>query len=256
MRLFAMAGLLVASGCWAQEPTPSPQQPPAQIQEPAAPPAQKEPLTVPVGTRIPLTLANPIRTKTARSGDSVRAATAFPVTVGTEEMIPPGTFVEGSLERVIKKDASGQPALQVHFTRIVFANGYAVALDGAMVQARAVTPGNSSPEVSASTGQTVASNETGTGLGNALGGGMGFQQQPPTPTLPPLPPLPGPHYGPIIGAAVGSAAVGVLLAVFAHRHRYDNALFDAGWQFEMVLQSPLFLDADKVATAIAIPSVQ
>src|SRR5580693_371546 len=210
MRLFAMAGLLVATGCWAQEPTPSPQQPPTQVQEPAAPPAQKEPLIVPAGTRIPLTLANPIRTKTARPGDSVRAATAFPVTVGTEEMIPPGTFVEGSLERVIKKDASGQPALQVHFTRIVFANGYAVALDGAMVQARAVTPGNSSPEVSASTGQTVASNETGTGLGNALGGGMGFQQQPPTPTLPPLPPLPGPHYGPIIGAAVGSAAVGVL----------------------------------------------
>jgi hypothetical protein len=256
MRLIAMAGLLIASGCWAQEPTPSSQQSPAQVQEPAAPPAQKEPLIVPAGTRIPLTLANPIRTKTARPGDSVRAATAFPVTVGTEEMIPPGTFVEGSLERVIKKDASGQPALQVHFTRIVFANGYAVALDGAMVQARAVTPGNSSPEVSASTGQTVASNETGTGLGNALGGGMGFQQQPPTPTLPPLPPLPGPHYGPIIGAAVGSAAVGVLLAVFAHRHRYDNALFDAGWQFEMVLQSPLFLDADKVATAIAIPSVQ
>ena len=253
MRLIAMAGLLIASGCWAQETTPSPQQSPTQVQEPAAPPAQKEPLIVPAGTRIPLTLANPIRTKTARPGDAVRAATAFPVTVGTEEMIPPGTFVEGSLERVSKKDASGQPALQVHFTRIVFANGYAVALDGAMVQARASTPGNGSPGVSAAGGQVAASTETGTGLSNAFAGGMGFQQ-PPTP--PPLPPLPGPHYGPIIGAAVGSAAVGVLLAVFAHRHRYDDALFDSGWQFEMVLQSPLVLDADKVAAAIAIPSAQ
>src|SRR5580693_4773608 len=198
MRLFAMAGLLVATGCWAQEPTPSPQQPPTQVQEPAAPPAQKEPLIVPAGTRIPLTLANPIRTKTARPGDSVRAATAFPVTVGTEEMIPPGTFVEGSLERVTKKDASGQPALQVHFTRIVFANGYAVALDGAMVQSRAGTPGNGSPEVPAAGGQVAASNETDTGMRDGFGGGMGFQQ-PPTPTPPPLPPLPGPHYGPIIG---------------------------------------------------------
>jgi hypothetical protein len=205
---------------------------------------------------MPLTLANPIRIKTARPGDAVRAATAFPVAVGTQEMIPPGTFVEGSLERVIKKDASGQPGLQVHFTRMVFANGYAVVLDGAMVRAKAIKPGNGSKELSAASGQIVAGNETGTSLGEQFGGGMGLQQQPPTPTLPPLPPLPGPHYGPIIGAAVGSAAVAVLLAVFAHRHRYDNAFFDAGWQFEMVLQSPLFLDADKVATAIAIPSVQ
>jgi hypothetical protein len=255
MRLMAMAGLLIASGCWAQEPTPSSQQPAAQVQEPVASPAQKEPLLVPAGTRIPLTLANPIRIKTVRPGDAVRAATAFPVTIGTQEMIPPGTFVEGSLERVIKKDASGQPALQVHFTRIVFANGYAVALDGAIVQAKASTPSNGPAEVSASTSQVVASNETGTGLGSAFGIEMGFQQQPP-PTLPPLPPLPGPHYGPIIGVAAGSAAVAVLLAVFGHRHRYDDALFDSGWQFEMVLQSPLLLDADKVAAAIAIPSAQ
>jgi hypothetical protein len=253
MRLIAMAGLLIASSCWSQEPTPSPQQPPALAQEPAAPPPEKAQLIVPAGTRIPLTLANPIRTRTARPGDSVRAATAFPVTVGTQEMIPPGTFVEGSLERVIKKDASGQPGLQVHFTRIVFANGYAVELDGAMAQARAGTPGKGSQDVSASREQTAASSETGTGLGNGLGGGLGFQQ-PPTPTLPPLPPLPGPHYGPIIGAADGSAAVAVLLGVFAHRHRNDDALFDAGWQFEMVLQSPLLLDADKIAAAIALPS--
>lgn len=252
MRLIAMAGLLVASGCWAQEPTPSSQQPAAQVQEPSAPPAQKEPLIVPVGTRIPLTLANPIRIRTARPGDAVRAAAAFPVTVGTQEMIPPGTFVEGSLERVTKKDASGQPALQVHFTHIVFANGYAVELDGAMVQARASTPGNGSPENSASTGQIAVSNGTSTGPGNVFDGGMSFQQQPP----PTLPPLPGPHYGPIIGVAAGSAAVAILAVVFGHRHRYDDALFDSGWQFEMVLQSPLLLDADKVAAAIAIPSAQ
>jgi hypothetical protein len=56
--------------------------------------------------------------------------------------------------------------------------------------------------------------------------------------------------------AVGSAAVTILAVVFGHRHRYDNALFDSGWQFEMVLQSPLLLDADKVAAAIAIPIAQ
>jgi hypothetical protein len=251
MRLFALAGLFTASVCWAQEPVSSPQQPPSQVQEQTAPAAQKEQLIVPAGTRIPLTLANPIRTRTARPGDSVRAATAFPVTVGTQEMIPPGTFVEGSLERVIKKDASGQPGLQVHFTRIVFANGYAVALDGEMAQARNRAPDKSSAAASTFDGQNEAANESGTGSGY----GMGFQQ-PPTPTLPPLPPLPGPHYGPIIGTAAGTAAVVILLGVFAHHHRYDDVLFDAGWQFDMVLQSPLTLDADKVAAAIAIPSAQ
>ena len=249
MRLVAIAGLLIASGCWAQEPAPSSQQPPTQVQEQTAPAAQKESLTIPAGTRIPLTLANPIRTRTARPGDSVRAATAFPVTVGTQEMIPPGTFVEGSLEKVIKKDASGQPALQVHFTRIVFANGYAAALDGAMAQARNGAPDNSSAAASTFNGQNATGNGNGTGSGYS----MGFQQPP---TLPPLPPLPGPHYGPIIGTAAGSAAVAILLGVLAHRHRNDDALFDAGWQFEMVLQSPLLLDADKVAAAIALPSAQ
>jgi hypothetical protein len=66
-----------------------------------------------------------------------------------------------------------------------------------------------------------------------------------------LPPLPGPHYGPIIGTAAGGVAAIVVFAILAHRHRGDYALFDAGWQFEMILQSPLSLDAERVAAAMA-----
>lgn len=247
MRLLAMSGLLIASGCWAQEQPDSSQRVPAQVQEQPAPAAQKQTFTIPAGTRIPLTLMNPIWAKTAKPGDSVRAVTPFPVTVGTQVMIPPGTYVEGSLEKVIKRDSTGYPALRAHFTKLVFVNGYAVELGGTIAQARAEIPGANLPDSFTAERQSVESME--------FGGGLGPQPQS-GPTPPPLPPLPGPHYGPIIGTPAGGVAALVILAIIAHRHRGDYALFEEGWQFEMILQNPLSLDADKVAAAISGPSAQ
>jgi hypothetical protein len=242
MRLFAMAGLLIASGCWAQERTTSSRETAEQIQVQTPPAAPKEEFRIPSGTKVPLTLTNPIRTKAVRPGDSVRAVTAFPVTIGTQVMIPPGTYVEGALERVIKRDSTGHPGLQIHFSRIVFTNGYAVALDGAMAQARVGGSVTDSAEIPTAESQS----ETGGGLG----GGLGFQQ-PPGPTPPPLPPLPGPRIGTVLGLTAGVAAVGIVSAILLHRHRGEDVLFDSGWQFEMVLESPLSLDADRVAAALA-----
>jgi hypothetical protein len=240
MRLLAMAGLLIASGCWAQEPPARPQQPAEQSQEQTPAATQKETFTIPAGTRVPLTLTNPIWARTARPGDSVRAVTAFPVTIGTQVMIPPGTYVEGSLERVIKRDSRGYPALQAHFRRIVFSNGYALALEGTMAQARVETPGAVLLESSEAERQDAE--------GMKFGGGMGFQQQPP-----PLPRL-GPSPAKVAGIAAGTFAAGVVALVLLARHRGADVLFDAGWQFEMLLQSPLELDAERVAAAIAGPS--
>jgi hypothetical protein len=242
MRLLAMAGLMIVSGCWAQEPPTISHQPAEQVQEQSPAPAQQQTFMIPAGTRIPLTLTNPIRTRTAKPGDSVRAVTAFPVTIGTQVMIPPGTYVEGSLERVIKRDSTGQPALKVHFTRIVFANGYAIALEGEMAKARVENPGMSLPESSAAERQSAE--------GSAFGGGLGAQQQPP-----PLPRL-GPSPGKVAGIAIGATAAGVVTLVLLGRHRGADALFDAGWQFEMILRIPLSLDADRVVAAIAGPSAQ
>jgi hypothetical protein len=245
MRLLAMSGLLIASGGWAQEPPASPQRVPDQVQEQTPSAAQKQTFTIPAGTRIPLTLMNPIWAKTAKPGDSVRAVTAFPVTVGTQVMLPPGTYVEGSLDKVIKRDSTGYPALRAHFTKFVFANSYAVVLEGTMAQARAAIPAASLSESLRAERQSVDGMEFGGGLGPQLQTG---------PTPPPLPPLPGPHYGPIIGTAAGGVAAMVVLAILAHRHRGDYALFDSGWQFEMILQSPLSLDAERVAAAMAGPN--
>jgi hypothetical protein len=240
MRLFFLAGLLIAPGCWAQEQAPGYEQAPKQVQEQPPPAAPREALTIPSGTRVPLTLTNPIRTKSARPGDSIRAVSAFPVTVGTQVMIPPGTYVEGSLEKVLKRNSAGHPALQIRFTRMVFVNGYAVALEGAMAQTRAESPGANSSEIPTPGSQTATSS------------GQGFQQ---TPGPPPLP-MPGPRIGTVVGIAAGTAAAGIVTLVLLGRHRGVDTLFDAGWQFEMILENPVSLDADRVAAAIAGPSAQ
>ena len=242
MRLMAMAGLLIASGCWAQEPPTIPQQPAEQVQEQSPVPPQQKTFTIPAGTRIPLTLTNPIRTRTAKPGDSVRAVTTFPVTIGTQVMIPPGTYVEGLLERVIKRDSTGQPALHVHFTRIVFANGYAIAMEGVMAKMSVENPGASLPDSSGAERQSAE--------GSAFGGGLGSPQQPP-----PLPRL-GPSPAKVAGIAIGATAAAVVTLVLLGRHRGADALFEAGWQFEMILRIPLSLDADRVVAAIAGSSAQ
>lgn len=79
-----------------------------------------------------------------------------------------------------------------------------------------------------------------------------------TPTLPPLPQV-GPSPAVVGGAIAGGFAAFVIgMLVWAH-HRansYDYAVFDVGWQFQMVLDSPVTLDAAQVAaaTAMAAPS--
>jgi hypothetical protein len=238
MRTFVLVGLLAATACWAQESTPNPQQPPsqneAQTQAPA--PAQDPTITVPAGTRIPLALASPVTYKAARPGTAIRATTAFPVTVGTQLAIPAGTYVEGVIDQATRRSRYG-PSMQVHFTRLVYSNGYSVAIEAITTQAKATSPAPSSPEAAAMSSETD-------GI-YAFSG----QQSPTPPPLPPLP-HPGPSVGVVVGAAVGAAAVGILTIVMLGHHNGSNfVLFDTGWQFQMVLQNPLTVDAASAAAA-------
>lgn len=240
MRIFALVVLLAASTSWAQEPASNPQ-PPSQAQAPAPAASQNQTITIPVGTRIPLALVRPITTK-ARPGNDVRAVTGFPVTVGTQLAIPVGTYVEGVIDKVRKRGRWGA-SLQMHFTRILYANGYSVSIDGANTQAKALSPKLSSPETTAFAGES--------GSYNALAA-----QQ--SSGLPPLP-NPGSHIGTVVGVAVGGAVAMIVTIVLVARHQGggNDVLFDTGWQFEMVLQSPLSVDAASVAAAaVATPSAQ
>jgi len=202
-----------------------------------ATPQQNQVFTVPAGTHIPLTLAQAVNPKHVRVGDAIRAATAFPVTVDGQVVMPAGVLLEGVVVKRVKRDRWGHPWVRVHFTRLVFPNGYVLPLDGETSEARATKPSeNEQANAASDPNDAVWAHENGPAARDA------FQspQQPPPPTLPPLP---KPNYGPAIGIGVGSAAAAVGIAIIASRHRYDEFWYGVGWQFDMVLQAPIRVDA-------------
>ena len=257
----SVAALMIASLTMAQTPIPAPQVAPPPSQTSQAPPSQAAPasagqiapassaqaIIVPTGTAVQLTLKSAVKSKSTKAGDTVRAVVAFPVTIGTELAIPAGTFVDGDVLQVTARPKAGQqPSFRVHFTRLVFSNGYSVALNGENTQAL-VLPLNSS----------LPANEVAELAPLRLPGSrfaMGEGQQTQLPTLPRVGPNPA-----VVGGAIGGgfAALVVLMLVLAH-HSVSNTdflLYDAGWQFQMILDSPLTLDATQVSAAAATPSV-
>jgi len=257
----SITALMIASILTAQTPVPDPQVAPPVAQTapapaPAAPASQNaaatatpQTVTLPAGTAIPLTLMTVIRSKSTKPGDSVRAVVAFPVTQGTQLAIPAGTYVEGVVNNVTAKPLSNrQPSFNVHFTHLVFANGYSATLSGVNTQALLLPADASQPanEVAELTPLQMP--------GQRFAMGAGQFPQPPTPTLPPLPQV-GPPKGLVIGSVLGGFAaftIGMLALAHHRANSYDYPVFDSGWQFQMVLDTPVTLDVAQVAAAAAM----
>lgn len=227
MRTAIFLALLSASVCWAQLPQEAP--------APQAQAAQSAALIIPAGTMIPARLINQITVK-SRPGDAVRAETAFPVTVGTRVAIPAGSYLEGEIVKLNKRDER----VQMRFTRLVYANGYSVDVVGEATQ----------PDSSA---DNPILTRRGAPSIVASNGFVGAQQNTTPPALSP----PQSHTGLFIGLAVASAAVAVLLAVLLGRHHgyRQSVLFDTGWQFEVVLKAPVTVDAARIADLAIAPAV-
>lgn len=242
LRRVALLSLFAASVCFAQEQAPEPAgvSPAGQNEsrENASPREENKEVTVPSGTRVALTLMNAIRSEFAHRGDSVRAVTAFPVAVGGQVAIPPGTYVDGTIQKIIKRGASGHGELQIHFTRMVFASGYAVSLDTASILARAFPPGASDKSL-----------PPGSASGAGVPGALSFQQFPPPPPPPAPPPRLGPNPAVIAGISLGATAALIVTGLALHHRHSSDILFEAGSQFEMVLANPLTLDAARVAAS-------
>lgn len=142
MRTLLLLMLMSASACLAQEVPLALQQSSTdpQQQVPATqpdPPLHDPSITVLAGTRVELALANPLHRRNAHVGDTVRAVTSFPITVGQDLAIPQGSFVEGRIVKVGKHGPTRFDGLQIEFKQLVLANGYNVALDGSVVDAMA-----------------------------------------------------------------------------------------------------------------------
>jgi hypothetical protein len=121
MLLMALAGGTPAQGALpSQSDSPSP---------PTAGTPYNTTITVPAGTKIVLALASPVWAKSAKPGDAVYASAAFPVAVSNEIAIPPGTYVQGQIDAMTRPGwISSRATFQMHFTKLIFANGYAVEL--------------------------------------------------------------------------------------------------------------------------------
>jgi hypothetical protein len=86
-------------------------------------------IVLPAGTNITLALTSPIMARTAKAGDSVYAETAFPVAANNQMAIPIGTYVLGQIDHLTLPGwFSPHAEFQMHFTKIIFANGYTVEI--------------------------------------------------------------------------------------------------------------------------------
>jgi hypothetical protein len=218
-------------------------------------------LTIPAGTTIPLTLINPIRSKTSKRGDAVRATVAFPVTVGSDVAIPAGSYAEGTIQSInARAGASAQPQAKIHFTRLLFANGYSAPLDAENTQAKLDVPDATAPETETAkiTEPNTASVPVSAPQAHLVRASyaMEGQQQPTQPTLPP-PPQVGPSPAVITGAVLGGGAaltIGMLLWGHHHIANLDYVLYDSGWQFQIVLEQPLTIDSSRIPAASTVSS--
>jgi len=291
MRKAVLIGILIGSICWGQEsplnvapsapagatsnaqPRTAESRPlhvaPGQMQTPAGQQAAGQAgaaggqqtqggtalsgkIEVPEGTRIQLRLTNPITTRTMSAGTPIRARIVFPVAVGTQMVVPVGTYVEGAIDGV-SGPRSGSPVLRAHFTTMIFANGYTVPIESTVAMKDAAPFGE------AASGIRLASYEEGAAAGPRIElaampapGAFPAQQQEPPP-----PPKPGPSGGEIAAFVAIPVVATVVVILLARKGGWSNGtVFASGYAFDMVLNAPVELDGASVAAAIAATQAQ
>jgi hypothetical protein len=235
--------LLIACSVTAAAQVVSNNQPPAGPQvtnatpapPPQAPPSPPNRITIPAGTKILLALQSPITTKSAKPGAPVYAATTFPVTQDGKMLIPAGTYVQGVIDQVVRPGrVKGRAQLKMHFSTLIYPNGYTVALPGTLSD----NPGGEHETVKNSEGTVQANGDkghdagtvaeataTGAGLGTLVGAATG-------------------HLGSGLGIGAAAGAAGGLASVLLSRG--PDIRFDTGTPLEMDLQRPLVVEEQRV----------
>lgn len=212
---------------------------PAAIEAPA-----KKTYTVPAGTKVLLQLRSALNTRSAKPGDGVYLASAFPVVVGNRVLIPAGVYVQGVVDHVQRAGrVKGRAQLDMHFTSIIFPNGSVVEIPGLVNS----MPGSKNQTVTKDGEGTIQQDgnkgrnagtaaeialPTGAGVGE-IGGAMSGH----------------PITGGLAGVGAGLAAMG-LVSLFT---RGADVNIDAGTQVEMVLQRPLLLEESNLAASAEGP---
>jgi hypothetical protein len=246
----ALAWLFAATlNCFAQDPQTAPE------------PVQPEPnanVTIPAGTRLALVLTQPVQTRYIHRGDDIYAQVTSPVDSGNQVVIPPGTFVQGVVDKIQRNRGRGE--LRLQSMSITFPDGYVTPIPGPMMLE--TTDGYAIKDPGSKRGASaILMPVAGIGVGALIGHSVGKADSTVTSNFPPgcLPPQFGcttistPVMGSkgkdtAIGASIGGVAgmVGSLVLLTSSRHFY----LDAGAPVEMTLQEPITLKQDEVAKAV------
>ena len=190
---------------------------------------------VETGTRIPLSLINSVSTKGSAAGDRVYLETVFPILASGKIVIPPGSYVVGTVTEVKRPGrVKGRGELYLRFDSLTLPNGVTRdfrarvgALDGRSSEeldrdeGKIKSEGNKAGDARAVGEATAAGTSVGVIAGSAAGHAA---------------------MGAGIGAAVGATAglLGVLLS------RGPDAVLARGSTVEMVLDRQLSFDASEV----------
>lgn len=187
------------------------------------------------GTRVPLSMINSVSTKNSAVGDRIYLETVFPVMVNGRIVIPPGSYVAGTVTNVKRPGrVKGRGELYVRFDSLTLPNGVTRdfrarigSLDGRASEdldrqeGTIKSEGNKSGDAR-NVGEAAATGASVGTIAGAVGGNVGK--------------------GLGIGAAAGAGAglVGVLLT------RGPDALLAKGTTLDMVLDRPLSFTAEEL----------
>jgi hypothetical protein len=265
--MVVLAFLFVTFNCMAQEPAQSPAQ---NENQPLTSPQQdsqssstqadnaKATVTIPAGTSVALVLTQPVESRYVRRGDDIYAQVTAPVDSSNEVVIPPGTFVQGKIDKVEQHGGRGE--LRLQSMAITFPDGYVTPIAGPMTLE--TTDGYALKDPGPRRfGGALGLIAGGAGVGALIGHSVGSSTSTLTTTLPPG--CTGPPPGCLsssmttqgrkgidtgIGVTVGAAAGGIAaLALLATSHHF---FLDAGAPIEMTLRQPVTLQQDEVARAV------
>lgn len=233
----------------------------AQDSETAPEPDQPQPnaeITIPAGTHLALVLTQPVQTRYIHRGDDIYAQVTSPVDSGKQVVIPPGTFVQGVVDKIQRNGGRGE--LRLQSMSITFPDGYVTPIPGPMMLE--TTDGYAIKDPGSKRGASaILMPLAGVGVGALIGHSVGKADSTVTSNFPPgcSPPQFGcttistPVMGSkgkdtAIGASIGGVAgvVGSLFLLTSSHHFY----VDAGAPVEMTLQQPITMRQDEVAKAV------
>ena len=192
-------------------------------------------ITIPRGTRVPLVLINSISTKHASPGDRVYLESVSPVPIDGRIVIPPGTYVSGTVTSVKRPGrVKGRGELFLRFEQLILPNGTIRDLVGRVGALDGRSPEDFDREEGKVTSESNKGGDTrSVGEATAAGASIGV-----------IAGAAGGRAGMGLGVGAAAGAAAGLIGVLASRG--PEAILEKGTQLDMVLDRDLFFTEEEV----------